>query len=77
VTKRRVETTLLVLVSAVSAKTRDDAQTTRIVAELIREGRIFDSRGIALRLSLAAARETRPTHESRTAYDLIAGRRGA
>jgi len=58
VAKRRRETPLFDLVSILSEATRDDACTVRVVSELIRQGRAFDARGIALQL--APERAARP-----------------
>jgi len=55
VARRRHDTTLLDLLSAVSDATGDDARTVGLVAELIREGRAFDSRGNALQLASGRA----------------------
>ncbi len=54
--KRRVETHLYDLVSVLAEATDDDERIVRFVAELIRDGRALDSRGIALKLSVALGR---------------------
>lgn len=55
---RRVETTLFDLVRAISERTRDDQKTAWILARLLREERIFDSRGAVLRLALPPEAQT-------------------
>lgn len=54
--RRRLETHLFDLVSVLAEATDDDERIVRFVAELIRDGRALDSRGIALKLSVALGR---------------------